>query len=301
MNGPVTDAQLDAIWRACSDIATESEVREACRNLATRLTTILGAPAVVFRRDVSPWKVVATSGAATELTPAAAVEHLRRLVPAFEASYHVIRAGDSVWTPLPLDEQVPWQSVLLLSGDWQQGNGAPWLPRLARMASLALRLVASCETARKTGSVATSAYGLARRLGQVSGEDVIHRVIVESAARAASARLAGLSVYRPRDGAISIAATFGYPSESVGHVRIMPGAGIIGGVFASRKPLLVKDTGKVPGLTPRSRRYQTSSFMALPIVAGREALGVVTLADREDGRPFSGTDLSAARMVTAVS
>jgi diguanylate cyclase (GGDEF)-like protein len=135
----------------------------------------------------------------------------------------------------------------------------------------------------------------------LSGEREIHQFIVDATARAVNARLAGLSVYQPKEAAITVAATYGYPSESVGHVRIAPGSGIIGGVFSSKKPLLVRDTARVPGLTPRSQRYQTASFMALPVVAGSEVLGVLTLADHADGRPFTREDLAAVRILTVVS
>ena len=57
----------------------------------------------------------------------------------------------------------------------------------------------------------------------------------------------------------------------------------------------------MPGLTPRSQRYQTASFMALPVIAGSEVLGVVTLADHAEGRPFTREDLAAVRLLTVVS
>jgi diguanylate cyclase (GGDEF)-like protein len=126
-------------------------------------------------------------------------------------------------------------------------------------------------------------------------------LIVDSAARFASARLGSLSLFEPRKGSIVVTATHGYPAEAAEHVRIVPGSGIIGGVFSSRKPLLVRDSRRVPGLTPRSRRYQTASFMAVPIVAGEDALGVVTLADRADGHAFSRDDLTATRQLSALA
>jgi diguanylate cyclase (GGDEF)-like protein len=190
---------------------------------------------------------------------------------------------------------------VLLPGDWSTGAAAPWLPRLAETASIALRLSAARRAARTQAGIAASAYGFARRLSQLSGEQALHQFIVEGTARAANARLAGLSLYQPKEAAITVAATYGYPSERVGHVRITPGSGIIGGVFSSKKPLLVRDTTRVPGLTPRSHRYQTASFMALPVIAGGEVLGVVTLADHADGRPFTREDLAAVRLLTVVS
>lgn len=166
---------------------------------------------------------------------------------------------------------------------------------------MALRLVSMRQTARRFQKLADRAEALTRRLGPITGERLLHQTIIENAAQATNARLASLSLFQPKTGAIVVRATYGYPSEAVDRVRIAPGSGIVGGVFSSRKPLLVRDTTRVPGLSPRSRRYQTASFMAVPIVSGEESVGVLTLADRTDGRPFTRSDLAACRMVAAVS
>jgi diguanylate cyclase len=64
-------------------------------------------------------------------------------------------------------------------------------------------------------------------------------------------------------------------------------------VFASRKPLLVSDIATGAG---RARpRYQTRSFMAVPLVSGDKGIGVVTVTDHIDGRPFERHDLATAR------
>jgi diguanylate cyclase (GGDEF)-like protein len=301
----VTDEQLHAMWYACSEISAQPDPRQACRRLSERLSKIIAAPTIVFRRDVSPWKVVASSpvpGGDLSQVLVPATTSLDNLVPTPDACYMPIAGqDDGRWTPIPLDEELPSQSLLLLPGDWHNGPAAVWIPRFARTASMALRLASARQAARRGEALAAVAYSFARKLGQVSGDRVLHQFIVDASAKTANARLAGLSVYHPKEGAISVAATYGYPSEVAGHVRIVPGSGIIGGVFSSKKPLLVRDTTRVPGLTSRSRRYQTASFMAIPIVAGADALGVVTLADRTDGRPFSRNDLAAARVITALS
>jgi diguanylate cyclase (GGDEF)-like protein len=295
------------MWHACSEIASQPDARQACRRLSERLSEIISAPTYVFRRESSPWKLVAgtpppgaTGRPQADCPPPAG--HLDDIVSFPPPSYLPITGLENTrWTPVPLDEERPSQALLLLPGEWQGGRAATWLPRFARTASMALRLAATRQTARRHESLAAGAYVFARQLGQVSGDRPLHQVIVDAAAKAAHARLGGLSVYQAKEGAITVAATHGYPSEAVGHVRIIPGSGIVGGVFASKKPLLVRDTTRVPGLTARSQRYQTASFMAIPIVAGEDALGVVTLADRQDGRPFNRNDLAAARVITALA
>ena len=300
----VTDEQLHAMWGACNEMASQPDTREAYRHLSERLSEIISAPTIVFRREVSPWKLVVTSNhsSSAAASPPTIPGPLTDLVPAAETPYAPFGASpDQLWTPVPLDEESPSQALLLLPGDWRTGAGAAWLPRFARTASMALRLSAARQAARRGEALAADAYAFARRLGHVSGHRALHQFIIDTAARAVGARLGGLSLYDPKEGAISVSATHGYPSEVVGHVRIVPGSGIIGGVFSSKKPLLVRDTTRVPGLTPRSQRYRTSSFMALPIVGGHQALGVVTLADRRDGLPFTRDDLGVTRVIAALS
>ena len=230
------------------------------------------------------------------------VNELDQVLPFFEGGYRTIEtAGRSAWTAIPLDEDLPSQCLLLLPGDWTTGQPAEWLPRFASTASIAIRLAAARQVSRSNELLAATAHAFARKLTQLSGDRTLHQCIVDTAAQMSDARLASLSMYQPDEGALAVAATYGYPAESVGHVRIVPGSGIIGGVFSSKKPLLVRDTARVPGLTPRSRRYQTGSFMAVPILANDSALGVVTLADRRDGRPFTRNNLTAVRVISTLS
>jgi diguanylate cyclase (GGDEF)-like protein len=81
-------------------------------------------------------------------------------------------------------------------------------------------------------------------------------------------------------------------------LRITPGTGVIGSVYEKGAPMLVEDVAAVPGLRRRPR-YRTNSFIAVPISAGSEVLGVVCVADRLDGNPFTRDDLANLRALTA--
>jgi diguanylate cyclase (GGDEF)-like protein len=304
----ISHEQLEAMWHACGEIANQHSVERACRQLAERLTQIIGGPTAVFRRDVAPWKMVARGavpGKEEALGPpvpsARKVEELARIMQTAGPWMMKTESGEPAWTPVPLDEEVPSQAVLLLPGNWHVPPVAAWLPRFAQTASLAVRLAACREDARRSEGLSAVSYSFARKLGQIEGERVLNQFIVDAAAKTVNARLGSISLYQKKDANIAIAATYGYPIESVGHVRITPGSGIVGGVFASKKPLLVRDATRVPGLTPRSRRYQTSSFLAVPIVAGAESIGVVTLADRDDGRPFERSDVTVVRVLASLA
>jgi diguanylate cyclase (GGDEF)-like protein len=112
-------------------------------------------------------------------------------------------------------------------------------------------------------------------------------------ARAVDARLASLVVPSPEDQSLSIVATFGYPLALVEHLRIAPGAGILGTVFQERSPMRVEDVSALTGA--RRPRYRTGSFIAIPLSAGSDVLGVVAVADRNDGQAFSRDDMSMLR------
>jgi diguanylate cyclase (GGDEF)-like protein len=299
----ITEDQLHAMWQACGEVASEADSRRACRRLAERVSAIIGAPTAIFRRDVAPWRLVARAAPGSQVVPVPLVSELDQLARAVQTTLlpEAPGATEPAWTPLPIDEELPSQCLLLLPGNWNVPQTRHWLPRFAQTASMAVRLAAARGAIRRSDSLSAVSYSFARKLGQVTGERALSQFIADACARTINARLAALALYNPADGAINIGATFGYSLETVSHVRILPGTGIIGGVFATKKPLLVRDTTRVPGLVARSTRYKTRSFIAIPLLAAGDCIGVLTLADREDGRPFDRSDLTVARILAALA
>ena len=149
----------------------------------------------------------------------------------------------------------------------------------------------SAETSR----AARLHYEMMRRLPRVRGVEPVSEVILAHAGRAVDARLGALAVARP-DAHATIAATYGYPRALVEHFRIEAGVGVIGRVMQSRRPLLV--AGPDP-FGPRRLRYRTNSFVAVPILAGRDTLGVICVTDRKDDQPFTMDDVSTLRRFAA--
>ena len=150
------------------------------------------------------------------------------------------------------------------------------------------------EYSRRLG-VAT--HRLTRVLTRVQGLREVCAVVVRHSARCVRSRFAAFAV-PTEDNQLVILATHGYPMELVRMLRITPGAGVIGSVYQNGTPMLVEDVTSVPGLQRRPR-YRTNSFIALPVTAGSEVLGVLCVADRLDNQPFSRDDLSALRTLTA--
>ncbi len=138
---------------------------------------------------------------------------------------------------------------------------------------------------------------LTRVLGRSEGLREVCAAVVRHVARCVRSRFAVFAVPTD-DQQLTIVATHGYPMELVRMLRIAPGIGVIGSVYQNGAPLLVQDVTTVPGMHRRPR-YRTNSFIAVPIRAGQDVLGVVCVADRLDNQPFSRDDLATLRTLTA--
>lgn len=200
------------------------------------------------------------------------------------------RADDCEWTLVGLAAAPGAPVILLLEGDWT--GSAQDLVTLAR------DLSGTTLGGRAPGELDAAARWLTRTLADTSGLSAVGEAALRFVVQAVPSRIASLAV-AIGDGELSIVATFGYPHALVEHLRIAPGAGVIGRVFQSRMPLVVADVTESPGRDRRRSRYHTNSFVAVPITAGGEALGVVSLTDRTGSGPYTQEDVSAIGVLMA--
>ncbi len=135
-------------------------------------------------------------------------------------------------------------------------------------------------------------YRLARRLARTADPAHAHAVIAAALAAAVEASSATLALFSKSEGALRIVATHGYPDSIVEHLRIRPREGILGQVFATGRPMLA-GRGTPPVALPHRRRYRTPSFIALPLTAASETLGVIAVSDPIGRDQFDRRDLRA--------
>ncbi len=91
---------------------------------------------------------------------------------------------------------------------------------------------------------------------------------------------------------------------------VLPNQGIIGYCVQNRSAVWVRDIRKDPRFQAMASArldesaYETGSFIVVPLLLGSELVGVVTVADRADGRPFDREDFGlltlAARDLAAI-
>src|SRR6266513_2822355 len=83
--------------------------------------------------------------------------------------------------------------------------------------------------------------------------------------------------------------------------RFKVGEGIAGWVLSHREPVLARDTRSDPRFKASDPKHQPRSFIAVPLLADKEGLGVLTLA-RAASDPFTEHDLrNLARVATDAS
>src|SRR5713226_6136772 len=146
--------------------------------------------------------------------------------------------------------------------------------------------------------IGVAAHRLSRTLARVTGVHEVCQAVLRHMVRAVPSRLAAFAVPASGDERLSIVATEGYPLALVEHLRIDPGVGVIGSVYRDAVPLRVPDVTAYQGARRRSR-YRTNSFVALPITAGSDVLGVVCVTDHVDDLAFTRDDLSRLRALAA--
>ena len=80
---------------------------------------------------------------------------------------------------------------------------------------------------------------------------------------------------------------------------IQPTSGIIGHCMSQKSPIFVEDISRDPrfkdslsGSGDGSPGYRSGSCMVFPLLVGSKLVGVITVADRLDGKAFSREDFA---------
>lgn len=261
--------------------------------IADRISAILGCKVVIaVRADEPVWSVAAESEGEVSAPPVDVASRFND---------YVYEAGD---VPRCLTiHHVEWTIALggrgarvavLVHGDWT--TAASVLRVVADNVALVWRAHGVARRERQR----IAAHGLARRLGAARGS-AVSDVITYRMARAVGARFAALALPDVSGRRLFFVATYGYPLELVEHLRIEPGAGIVGLVFQSGQMVHSRGVESMPEGWRRRPRYRTESFIAMPLRAGQETYGVICVADRLDDDSFSDEDVRALRPLAEIA
>jgi diguanylate cyclase (GGDEF)-like protein len=264
----------------------------ACKILGERLQSAWNAPVEFVDLRGGSWRL---------LTAASQFPALRLLVRAVRRTAprgrwpeaNVLRIAGADWTLFQVWDMADRRLFLLLGGDWTASQAL--LEDAARRVGTLLRPIDSHRgnaTARLRAVAA-----LSQRLVHATPADV-PQVIAKACARAVGADRGSVALYDPQRNALIVEATYGYSVALVKHLRLRPGAGIIGTVFRNGRPI-INAPGGFTLERPRNR-YRTRSLIAVPLVGYDDVMGVVSVCDPE-GRPsFDRRDLRLLRKLADV-
>lgn len=98
---------------------------------------------------------------------------------------------------------------------------------------------------------------------------------------------------------LTLAAAAGIPASEWDKVKIKIGEGIVGKVAENKTSLLVEDVSQLKDFQISSEReYTTNSFISVPMIMEKRAIGVINVNNKENGEVFNTTDLE---LITALA
>lgn len=202
-------------------------------------------------------------------------------------------------TVVPLSGADGPKVVLAIDGDWS--NLREPLSDGATLLSLALQVVRERATRQESARLLVDGYAMIRRLSRLGTVEAVAGSVVKHVADLLGAERVSLALYREDEASLTIVAAEGFPLASVKDVRIVPGDWVVGHVFASRRPVIVPDVRLLPSLRANPARYRTFSFAAVPMLAGCEAVGVITVTDKRSNAAFTRQDELVLRTLSAAA
>ncbi len=99
------------------------------------------------------------------------------------------------------------------------------------------------------------------------------------------------------DGFLRIYVATGIEPEIARKVQIKPGESLAGWVFVNQKPLLITDIEETPFAQTMKEGYATRSALVVPLISDGEVMGVLNLADKKTGKPFTQQDLDLLNII----
>jgi diguanylate cyclase (GGDEF)-like protein len=264
------EVRLMALSKEVSRAAT---VRDGYSVAIERLASTLQSPSLIRAHDGTGWRTLAASRDIEGVPPEQGVA-----IPIPDP-----RGAQRELVVFRRAEASPASRKRLEDEEWREAVGGAL--------GTALEVVALREDRAKATARQQHLEAFSRSLVGITSAATLHGVIVESMAQAVGAEIGALAVPLQAEQTLAVTATYGYPSVVVEHVRLAPGEGVLGRVFANGAPLLVRDASGEGGYV-RRRRYRSNSYVALPLMGSEGVVAVVALTDKKNAEHFDEEDVA---------
>jgi signal transduction histidine kinase/putative methionine-R-sulfoxide reductase with GAF domain len=137
----------------------------------------------------------------------------------------------------------------------------------------------------------TALFAIAKTMSAVLDLDSLLTMVVRLAAEQCDARKCTLMLLDKESKELVIKNGVGVDEAAFIGLRVKLGKGIAGQVAETGQPILVRDIEKDPRFRRKSKKkYQTKSFLSVPLLVKNEVIGVLNVNDRIDNHSFSQED-----------
>jgi putative methionine-R-sulfoxide reductase with GAF domain len=140
---------------------------------------------------------------------------------------------------------------------------------------------------------------LAQSLGRVSASSALIEAVVRTAAGVFEAAAASIALTDPSSGELVYEAAWGAGATEVVGLRLPRGAGLAGAVVTSGEGVAVPDCRSDPRFASRVAArtgYVPYTMVVTPLVRDGRPIGVLSLLDKRDGKPYLHDDLTRAAL-----
>jgi diguanylate cyclase (GGDEF)-like protein len=198
-------------------------------------------------------------------------------------------ASDEQLTCLPLQRDQERLGSLLYCGPLPSARDMQLLNLLAERVSRRLQQLRGSQLAPAASALHSKELN---RLLALKKPQELCRSILEDAVALIPARKASLMLLNSSGSKLHLLASIGMNQAMAADLCVPADQGIAGQVLQSGQPLLVEDLEQDPRINSAPRpRFDSKSLLCLPLTAGDQHHGVISLADRQNGQPFTQQDL----------
>lgn len=286
---------FEALAEIAMAVVNSRNLQSAVDLLAAELSHLFSTRVTVLEKRDRQWHVVA--GAQRAGDTGAWQAGLTAVLSSTPALFPVSNGGAEHATAISLTGPDGPDLALILDGDWTADRST--LKVFALLVSIGLDSLRQRDEGRAAGRRLVAAYATARRLSRARTVERVAQQVVDGVAELIDADRVSLALYDRNEDALSVVATHGYTLAHVKHLRIPPGTWVIGHVYAHGRPIFVSDARRFHGM--RHDQYRTHAFAAVPVLEGRDTIGVLSVTEKRDGNPFSGADEMVLRGMSALA
>lgn len=155
------------------------------------------------------------------------------------------------------------------------------------------KLQSSRDRNRFILSEISALHEISRAFEGVGHIDPLLTYIVDKARLLLNTESASLMLYLSESDELEFKVVLGPKSQKVKSFRLPMGKGIAGWVAQNREAILIPDAYDDPRFDPsfdKRSGYRTRSILCVPMIHQKNMIGVVTLLNRNDSRPFNEDD-----------